>query len=387
MSLTIHELLLRRVLPRLNLISGSNGLNNEIHSINSAELLHDESCFHSGDLIFTTGYDICDSESYRTLLPKLVQQGISGIVLQTGRYQETVPPYFVSLSNQLGLPVLTIPCSVSLSEILFALFPLLSRPQHNILDDHTISSAKSFFQQCLKEYGDKLFLDLDNQRIRLIFLEATAPSAVDQVVLQKSFLQIRSFVQAACHFCMWTSLSENCYAFIAAHSREDSPSMMYRLHLQFVALAQETGINYLLGNDYLTAPEQLESTIQRAAEGLHTLHLTEAKRGVCTYESIRFIRMLSYLRRDDSSIFLENHALKSLLLYDKKNHTHYMDTLRIYLSSNCNLSRTSKVLFIHRNTLINRLDKISSISGLRMEDYYARIHISIALMFHDYFAP
>ena len=141
MSLTIHELLLRRVLPRLNLISGSNGLNNEIHSINSAELLHDESCFHSGDLIFTTGYDICDSEAYRTLLPKLVQQGISGIVLQTGRYQETVPPYFVSLSNQLGLPVLTIPCSVSLSEILFALFPLLSRPQHNILDDHTISSA------------------------------------------------------------------------------------------------------------------------------------------------------------------------------------------------------------------------------------------------------
>ena len=89
MSLTIHELLLRRVLPRLNLISGSNGLNNEIHSINSAELLHDESCFHSGDLIFTTGYDICDSESYCTLLPKLVQQGISGIVLQTGRYQET----------------------------------------------------------------------------------------------------------------------------------------------------------------------------------------------------------------------------------------------------------------------------------------------------------
>ena len=35
--------------------------------------------------------------------------------------------------------------------------------------------------------------------------------------------------------------------------------------------------------------------------------------------------------------------------------------------------------------MIKRLEKITAISGIKLEDYYARIHMSIALMFHDYF--
>lgn len=386
MALTIHDLLLRQPLPQLALAAGREGLGHELRTLNSAELLYDETCFHAGELIFTTGYDMDDGEKYAALLPKLARRGISGIVLQIGRYQQRPPDYLTALCDQISLPLLTLPHTVAFPDILSALLPLLAPDRNPEADDRTLSAARGFFQQCIQEHRQVLFPDHPDHLVRLILLETVPDPAISPQVREKTFAQVRSFIQSACHFCMYLRLSEGRWAFIAAHTREDSPSMMYRLHLQFIALYQDCGVNYLLGNDYLAAPEQLDITLHHAAEGLHTLHRTGARRGVCTYESIRFIRMLSYLRRDNSSVFLENQALKVLLHYDKENHTQYMDTLRIYLSANCNLARTSKILFIHRNTLINRLERISAISGLRVEDYYARIHLSVALMFHDYFA-
>ena len=112
-----------------------------------------------------------------------------------------------------------------------------------------------------------------------------------------------------------------------------------------------------MGTEYLRSPERLFVQLQHAVEGLSTLRQIKARRGVCSYQSIRFIKMLA----------------------------NYVQTLRIYLSSSCNMTRTANQLFIHRHTLIKRLSKITSICGLDLEDYYTRIYMSIALMFHDYF--
>ena len=64
----------------------------------------------------------------------------------------------------------------------------------------------------------------------------------------------------------------------------------------------------------------------------------------------------------------------------------YVHTLRSYLADNCNISRTAERLYIHRHTLMKRLDKIQELCGIDFNDYYARIYMSLALLFHDYFA-
>ena len=49
------------------------------------------------------------------------------------------------------------------------------------------------------------------------------------------------------------------------------------------------------------------------------------------------------------------------------------------------MTQTARQLFLHRHTLIKRLAKISSIGNLNLDDYYTRIYMSVALLFHDYF--
>jgi len=61
-------------------------------------------------------------------------------------------------------------------------------------------------------------------------------------------------------------------------------------------------------------------------------------------------------------------ALFKLSDYDKDNHTHYFDTLREYCFSMHNMEAASKALYIHRNTLAYRLNRIEELFGIAFED-------------------
>ena len=50
--------------------------------------------------------------------------------------------------------------------------------------------------------------------------------------------------------------------------------------------------------------------------------------------------------------------LLSLKYEDEENNTGYYRTLRCYLEHHQNIARTSEALFIHRSTLLYRLEKI-----------------------------
>lgn len=61
-------------------------------------------------------------------------------------------------------------------------------------------------------------------------------------------------------------------------------------------------------------------------------------------------------------------AIERLRLYDQKNGTEYLLTLRTYIISMCRHSLTIDKLHIHRNTLLYRLQKIEELTGASLND-------------------
>ena len=61
-------------------------------------------------------------------------------------------------------------------------------------------------------------------------------------------------------------------------------------------------------------------------------------------------------------------VLEILKTYDKINSTEFYITLRAYLQLNKNLSLTSKALFIHRNSLTYRLNRITQLTDIDLND-------------------
>ncbi|MFD1901837.1 helix-turn-helix domain-containing protein [Enterococcus termitis] len=56
-----------------------------------------------------------------------------------------------------------------------------------------------------------------------------------------------------------------------------------------------------------------------------------------------------------------------MLVYDQKNNTSFTPTLKAYLAHHLNVATTSRALFIHRNTLLYRIDKIKSLLPVDLE--------------------
>lgn len=67
-------------------------------------------------------------------------------------------------------------------------------------------------------------------------------------------------------------------------------------------------------------------------------------------------------------IYLIHPAIIAITRYDATHQSNLRDTLYYYLISDKNLSRTASVTYMHRNTVINRINKIVEITGLDLAD-------------------
>lgn len=79
-------------------------------------------------------------------------------------------------------------------------------------------------------------------------------------------------------------------------------------------------------------------------------------------------------------------AVLELADYDRKNNTNYLHTLYCYLRYNQQLTITAKEMFIHRNTLSYRLEKIFNMTGLDKNNgtEIAHVLISIEIYYKGY---
>ena len=59
-------------------------------------------------------------------------------------------------------------------------------------------------------------------------------------------------------------------------------------------------------------------------------------------------------------------------------------TIQKFFENNLNVSETSRKLFVHRNTLVYRLEKIKKLTGLDLREFDHAIVFKIALMVKKY---
>ena len=76
--------------------------------------------------------------------------------------------------------------------------------------------------------------------------------------------------------------------------------------------------------------------------------------------------------------------LEPLIAYDAKYGKNLLRTLEVYLQANCSLVRTAQRMYLHRNTLAYRLEKIRELLDLPIEEAQARNHLYNCLKIYRY---
>ncbi|MQR87061.1 PucR family transcriptional regulator [Bacillus megaterium] len=100
----------------------------------------------------------------------------------------------------------------------------------------------------------------------------------------------------------------------------------------------------------------IADSYKEAVEALETIHFKDQSKLIQFYQPKQFKELLRLLPANDLQDYYSQ-TLEGLLQYDKKDRSILLDTLETYLNSNCQISETAKQLFVHRNTVIYRIEK------------------------------
>jgi purine catabolism regulator len=100
------------------------------------------------------------------------------------------------------------------------------------------------------------------------------------------------------------------------------------------------------------------------------------------YEQMGLYRLLAELRGRDELVRFYEESLGELVRYDDGHGTELVLTLQHFFEQNANASQAARALYVHRNTLNYRLQRIAEITGLDLDDAEARLALQLALKIH-----
>ena len=127
--------------------------------------------------------------------------------------------------------------------------------------------------------------------------------------------------------------------------------------------------------------KDLARSYKEAQIALEIGKVFESEKAVISYENLGIGRLIYQLPTTLCDMFLsEVFKNNSLDLLDNET----LFTIQKFFENNLNISETSRKLFVHRNTLVYRLEKIKKITGLDIREFDHAIIFKVALMVKQY---
>ena len=128
---------------------------------------------------------------------------------------------------------------------------------------------------------------------------------------------------------------------------------------------------------------ELADSYKEAQVAIEVGKVFDTEKTVINYESLGIGRLIYQLPTTLCEIFLSE--------VFKKNSIESLDqetlfTINMFFENSLNVSETSRKLFVHRNTLVYRLEKIKKLTGLDLREFDDAIIFKVALMVKKYLA-
>ena len=147
-------------------------------------------------------------------------------------------------------------------------------------------------------------------------------------------------------------------------------------------LLHELGVKTVVGvGTVANHVRDLARAYKEAQVAIEVGKVFETERSIINYENLGIGRLIYQLPTTLCEMFLQE--------VFKKNPIDALDqetlfTINKFFENNLNVSETARKLFVHRNTLVYRLEKIKKLTGLDLREFDDAITFKVALMVKKY---
>ncbi|HDX9510958.1 MULTISPECIES: PucR family transcriptional regulator [Bacillus cereus group] len=167
----------------------------------------------------------------------------------------------------------------------------------------------------------------------------------------------------------------NCDGIWRQTEKERMISLLKNIQVKIYTYFQKS-ISFGIAN----SSEQLlhiSHSFKEATDAFYYGEISGSKEFIEIYQAKEISAILRMIPQEQLKKFYES-TLHSLANENEKDHAVLLHTLSVYLETHCAISETAKRLFLHRNTVIYRLEKCEEILGRNIKDPNETLQLRIA---------
>ncbi|WP_170932784.1 PucR family transcriptional regulator ligand-binding domain-containing protein [Desulfosporosinus sp. FKB] len=352
----------------LTILGGQSGLNNAASWVYVTEDIQTVSFLKGGELVITTGLFTQNNINLYNFIRTIALHNCSGIVINVGKYiiKEDITPEIIEFCNINGFPLFTMPWEIHLVDILQDFCKLL------LYDNNWENQLSSTFQNAinqtpvqdntlrtLNQFGFETIGDYRVFVIRNLMETTIITSPLNSYSLKYHLFQydnmhILVYNTAQKQLSLDRVITLICYC----------DSIILGISDTAHSLAQ-ISLNYKRARFSLAAAEFYQRQCVRFDElGLFQIFFSLSDPSLL------------------ETLFLQH--LGKLEKYDRDHDSDYMNTLHIYLLSDCSLLDTASRLHTHRNTIVYRIRKIKEILNIELDNSSIKFNLMMSFCIKEY---
>ncbi|MBR5219221.1 MAG: helix-turn-helix domain-containing protein [Clostridia bacterium] len=127
--------------------------------------------------------------------------------------------------------------------------------------------------------------------------------------------------------------------------------------------------------------QEIAKSYKEAQVALEVGKVFDTEKNIINYENLGIGRLIYQLPTTLCELFLDEIFKKeSIDILDRET----IHTIQEFFANNLNVSETSRQLYVHRNTLVYRLDKVQKLTGLDLRVFDEAVVFKVAMMVKKY---
>jgi hypothetical protein len=353
---------------KLHFHAGQSGLNNSVSWIYLAEDIQNIHFLKGGELIITTGLFVNSNTSLKDFICSLSMKNCCCIIINTGKYlfEDSITDEIKEFCNYNKIPLFTMPWEIHLVEIMQDFSRLLLQNSHY---EDTLSATlqNALYQPTVPEHILRTlnqFGFTNNADYRLIVLRNLHDTTIITSPLNIYDLKYHLFTYDNLQILIYTC---------------STAQITLEKILEILCYCDGVMIGV---SDVMMGLTKISESYKRAYFSLAVADFWN--RPYTVFDELGVFQLLFCNYSPELLNTTYQKTLGKLEEYDKAHDTDYLETLRIYLLSDCNLLDTSARLFTHRNTVIYRIKKIKSILDNELDSFTMKFELMLAFYIKDY---
>lgn len=387
----VRDLLKLDTFKDFELVSGENGLDRGVSWSNVAQTVSIREWLVGGDVILMSGIGLKITDEFLT---DIVIQAADGraaciIMLINPEHIASIPQAAIDEAVKRGLAVFAAPWETKLSRVIGSVSMLVSNDRleermHSEFLDRLLSGEinhdDSAYRQSMEKYGllGKKAVAVIDYKFDEKYLQTENQAYHNDRVMRKMISLFERYFGKINYLNQY-----NRQAFIISADNTEEKDIVNTIRTIYnIFIKENKHVHVRIGiGEIAQGLEGLKKSYDQSRIARKTIN----KSGVMFYKELGIYQLLFYI--DDTSKIDDyvKEILNPLLIYDKKNNQNLIDTLREYLKCGQNVSQASQNLYIHRNTMIKRVEKIEELLGCSIKNAEVTNQLYNAVKIYDLF--